>query len=217
MLICLVCSCKTRTEQPDRIYKKPVIVANPVLKSLSPEEALQTFYLPEGYKIELVASEPLIGEPVSITWDGDGRMYVAQMRTYMQDADATNENAPWSRISLLEDGNGDGKVDKSSVFIDSMVLPRIVLPLDNRVIIGETYNRNLYTYQDTNGDGIADKKHCCWKIRCATTATSNTRMPTCFGAWITGFMLPTKPSATVLRTTAWYATRFRNPCPASGD
>jgi mono/diheme cytochrome c family protein/glucose/arabinose dehydrogenase len=158
MLICLVCSCKTRTEQPDRIYKKPVIVANPVLKSLSPEEALQTFYLPEGYKIELVASEPLIGEPVSITWDGDGRMYVAQMRTYMQDADATNENAPWSRISLLEDGNGDGKVDKSSVFIDSMVLPRIVLPLDNRVIIGETYNRNLYSYQDTNGDGIADKK-----------------------------------------------------------
>jgi hypothetical protein len=102
-LACFVCSCKNRTEQPDRIYKKPVIVANPVLKSLSPEEALQTFYLPEGYRIELVASEPLIGEPVSLTWDGDGQMYVAQMRTYMQDADATNENAPWSRISLLED------------------------------------------------------------------------------------------------------------------
>jgi hypothetical protein len=79
-----------------------------------------------------VASEPLVGEPVSITWDGNGRMYVAQMLTYMQDADATNENEPWSRVSLLEDTDGDGRVDKSSVYIDSLVLPRIVLPLDDR-------------------------------------------------------------------------------------
>ena len=158
LFTCLFFACKNKKEQEDRIYQKPPVVANPVLKSLSPEEALKTFYLPEGYTIELVASEPLIGEPVSITWDANGRMYVAQMLTYMQDADATNENEPWSRISRLEDTNGDGKVDKHSVYIDSMVLPRIILPLDDRVIVGETYNRSLYAYRDRNGDGIADEK-----------------------------------------------------------
>lgn len=151
-------SCNQEKNTEDEIYSKPPIVANPVLKSSSPEEALKSFYLPRGYKIELVASEPLIGEPVSIAWDGNGNMYVAQMMTYMQDADAANENMPWSRISLLEDVNNDGRMDKSSTYIDSMVLPRIVLPLDNRVIVGETFNRNLYSYRDTNGDGKADEK-----------------------------------------------------------
>lgn len=164
LAICLVgstlCffSCKEETTYKDVIYTKPKIDPNPPLRNLSPEESLKKFYLPEGYKIELVASEPMIGEPVSIAWDGDGKMYVAQMMTYMQDVDATNENAPWSRISLLEDENNDGQMDKSSVYIDSMVLPRIVLPLDNRVIVGETFNRNLYSYRDTDGDGKADEK-----------------------------------------------------------
>jgi mono/diheme cytochrome c family protein/glucose/arabinose dehydrogenase len=165
----LFCACADRTTQQDVIYTKPAIVANPELKSLSPEEALRSFYLPEGYKIELVASEPLVGEPVSISWDGDGNMYVAQMMTYMQDADASNENAPWSRVSLLQDKDGDGRMDKSTVFIDSMVLPRIVLPLDNRIVVGETFNRSLYSYRDANGDGIADEK----KLLLEDTARDN--------------------------------------------
>jgi len=151
-------SCNGNKEYRDKIYKKPAISAQPEIKNFSPEESLDKFYLPEGYKIELVASEPLIGEPVSIAWDGDGRMYVAQMMTYMQDIDAKDENAPWSRISLLTDEDQDGRMDKSVTYIDSLVLPRIMLPLDNRLIIGETYNRNLYTYRDTNGDGKADEK-----------------------------------------------------------
>lgn len=164
VFLCLACvllhftACKQKVQYRDEIYSKPVIIANPELKDLSPEESLKRFYLPKGYKIELVASEPMIGEPVSIAWDGDGKMYVAQMMTYMQDIDATNENAPWSRVSLLEDMNGDGKMDKSSVFIDSLVLPRIMVPLDERVIVGETFNRNFYSYRDSNGDGKADEK-----------------------------------------------------------
>jgi len=162
LLICFLFSASSchnvKTQEDGAIYKKPLIVPNPVLRSLSPAEALQHFYLPDGYAIELVANEPMIGEPVSIAWDGDGRMYVAQMMTYMQDADASNENAPWSRVSLLEDTNGDGRMDKASVFIDSLVLPRIVLPLDDRVIVGETFNRSLYAYRDTNNDGRSDEK-----------------------------------------------------------
>lgn len=142
----------------DEIYQKPPIVKDPVIKDLSPEESLKTMYVPKGYKIKLVASEPLINEPVTVVWDGNGKMYVAQMMTYMQDADAGNENEPWSRISVLEDTDGDGVMDKSTPFIDSLVLPRIILPLDDRLIVGETFKRNLYSYRDTNGDNIADEK-----------------------------------------------------------
>ena len=142
----------------DEIYEKPKIHGNPEIRNLSPEESLKKMYLPKGYRIELVATEPMINEPVAIAWDGNGKMYVAQMMTYMQDIDGGHEDEPWSRISVLEDSNGDGTMDKSSVFIDSMVLPRIMLPLDDRVIVGETYNRSLYSYRDTNGDGTADEK-----------------------------------------------------------
>jgi mono/diheme cytochrome c family protein len=158
LLILIGLSCSKEKKYRDEIYEKPQIVADPPLKSLSPEESLATMYVPKGYKIELVASEPMMDEPVAIAWDGNGKMYVAQMVTYMQDADAINENEPWSRISILEDSNNDGKMDKHTVFIDSMVLPRIMLPLDDRVIVGETFSRNLYSYRDTNNDGVADEK-----------------------------------------------------------
>jgi glucose/arabinose dehydrogenase len=76
--------------------------------------------------MELVASEPMIKEPVAIAWDGNARMYVAQMETYMQDVDATGEQDSISRIMLLEDTDNDGKMDKSSVFIDKLRLPRMI-------------------------------------------------------------------------------------------
>jgi mono/diheme cytochrome c family protein/glucose/arabinose dehydrogenase len=157
-ILVVLLSCQQEVKYQDEIYAKPVINPNPEVKNLTPEESLQHIYVPKGYKLELVASEPMIHEPVSIAWDGNGRMYVAQMMTYMQDVDASNENQPWSRISMLEDTDDDGKIDKSSIFIDSMVLPRIMLPLDDRVIVGETFQRNLYSYRDKNGDGIADEK-----------------------------------------------------------
>lgn len=159
LLTSIICiGCKQDTVYIDEIYQKPTIDPNPKLKSLSPEESLATMHFPKGFKMELVANEPMISEPVSIAWDGNGRMYVAQMNTYMQDIDGVNENEPWSKISILEDTDGDGVMDKSSVFLDSLVLPRILLPLDDRVIVGVTYNRNIYSYRDTNGDGIADEK-----------------------------------------------------------
>jgi mono/diheme cytochrome c family protein/glucose/arabinose dehydrogenase len=151
-------ACQKEKKYRDEIYEKPKVNPNPEIKNLSPQASLETMHLPRGFKMELVASEPMIHEPVAIAWDGNGKMYVAQMMTYMQDIDATKENEPWSRISLLEDTDGDGVMDKSAVFIDSMVLPRIMLPLDDRIIVGETFNRSLYSYRDTNGDGIADEK-----------------------------------------------------------
>ncbi len=139
-------------------YAKPEIERDPPIHFLSPEESMKTFYLPEGYHAELVASEPLINEPVAMAWDANGRLFVAQMDTYMQDIDGKDEYMPWSKIALLEDLDGDGRMDKSTVYIDSLVLPRIILPLDDRLIVGETFKHDLWSYRDTNGDGVADEK-----------------------------------------------------------
>ena len=161
-LIALLC-CRCGNNAPKEIPEEPAyrpekIDIDPSGAYLSPEQSMKTMHLPKGYHLQLVASEPMVQEPVAIAWDGDGRMYVAEMRTYMKDVDGNNENLPTSRIVRLEDTNGDGIMDKKTVFIDSLVLPRMILPLDDRLVVNETYTYDLWSYRDTNGDGVADEK-----------------------------------------------------------
>jgi glucose/arabinose dehydrogenase/mono/diheme cytochrome c family protein len=143
--------------------EKPVFNAHPSPAYLSPEQSLKTMYLPKGYHIELVASEPMIKDPVTITWDGNGRMYVAEMLTYMKDADATGERLPLSRIMLLEDTDNDGKMDKSSIFVDSLLLPRMMQSVGNSLLVNETNSITITSYTDTNNDGKADVKKIVYK------------------------------------------------------
>ncbi|MEX2581546.1 MAG: discoidin domain-containing protein [Verrucomicrobiales bacterium] len=128
------------------------------LPYLSVEESLETFDLPAGFRLEPVLTEPEIAEPVVCAFDGNGRLYVVEMRTYMQDADATGESEPISRVSRHEDTNGDGVMDRHTVFADDLLLPRMVLPLDDRVLIGETNTLDIYCYRDTDGDGVSDER-----------------------------------------------------------
>jgi mono/diheme cytochrome c family protein/glucose/arabinose dehydrogenase len=161
MILCfLAFGCnQTKKDIPEAPATRPAAIdPNPSGAYLSPEESMKKMYLPKGYHLELVASEPMIQEPVTICWDGDGRMYVDEMLSYMLDVNGANENLPMSRIMRLEDTNGDGKMDKSTVFIDSLVLPRMMLPLDDRLVVNDTYSYNLWSYRDTNGDGKADEK-----------------------------------------------------------
>ncbi|SVB53228.1 uncharacterized protein METZ01_LOCUS206082, partial [marine metagenome] len=125
---------------------------------LDPAASQKLFQLPEGYKLELVLSEPQIKEPAVAVFDGDGNMFVAEMRTYMQDIDGSGKFNKVSRVSKHIDTNGDGKFDKHTIFIDKLMLPRILLPLDDRLIVGETNTNDLHVYRDTNGDGVADEK-----------------------------------------------------------
>ncbi len=156
--VILTVFCCKKKAYTDKIYEKPEIVKEAPSKFLSPEESLKSFYLPEGYKVELVASEPMVDEPVAIAWDGNGRMYVAEMNTYMQDVDGTGTMRSISKIKRLEDLDGDGKMDKATVFIDSLMLPRMILPLENELIVNETFSYDLWSYKDTDNDGIADEK-----------------------------------------------------------
>lgn len=124
---------------------------------LTPEEELKTFQLPEGYQMELVLSDPLVKEPVALSFDGNGRMYIAEMRTYMQNIDGTGELTPHSRISRHESTKGDGVFDKHSVYIDNLLLPRMILPLDDRILVGITNTSTITMYRDTKGTGVADE------------------------------------------------------------
>lgn len=124
---------------------------------LSPADSIATMEIQPGYSLVPVLTEPQIHEPAAVVWDGNGRMYVIEMRTYMQEIDGKNQLAPTSRVSRHEDTDGDGVYDKHSVFADNLSLPRMVLPLIDKVIIRETNTLDLKSYQDTDDDGVADK------------------------------------------------------------
>jgi mono/diheme cytochrome c family protein/glucose/arabinose dehydrogenase len=123
---------------------------------LSPADEAKTFKLPPGFKIELVAAEPVVEEPIALTFDPDGRMYVVQLRAYMPDAAGTGELDPIGRVSRLESTKGDGVYDKSVVFIDKLKIPRAVGLAGDGVLVSEP--PNLYFCRDTDGDGKADTK-----------------------------------------------------------
>ena len=124
---------------------------------LSPERSVATMKVQPGYTVVPVLSEPHIEEPAVIAWDGNGRMYVVEMRTYMQDIDGSGTMKATSRVSRHEDTTGDGVYDKHTIFADNLLLPRMVLPLLDSVIIGETNTLDLKSYLDTDGDGVADE------------------------------------------------------------
>ena len=120
------------------------------------EAELALFRMLPGYHLELVAAEPLVQDPVAVDFDPDGRMYVVEMRGYMPNLQGTGEDQPVGRIVVLEDTNGDGRMDKSTVFMDSLVLPRAVKVLEHGVLVAAP--PNLWLAQDTNGDFRADTK-----------------------------------------------------------
>ena len=125
-------------ELPEEIWKGDIDGALNYAVLL-PEEELLTFDLAPGYVAELVAAEPQVQEPVLTVFDGNGVMYVAEMRSYMQDVAGTGtKTLKNGRIKRLEDTDGDGKMDRVTTFVDQLNLPRMILPLDDRIAVRET-------------------------------------------------------------------------------
>lgn len=129
---------------------------------LPPAEALKTFEVPKGYHLQCVASEPMVEEPVMFAFDGNGALYVCEWRTYMQDEHGTDQLKPESRVVKLVDTDGDGVMDRRTVFLDHVILPRAVQPLHDRVLVYFTESSTVYAYFDDNHDGVADRREVAW-------------------------------------------------------
>ena len=132
------------------------VVKSPNTVPLEPADSMKLMNLPKGFSLELVVSEPQISEPVALTWDGNGRMYIVEMRGYMQSIDGKGAKDPVGRVSLFEDTNGDGSFDKHSVFLDGLIEPRALLYVGDGLLIGEP--SDLWYCKDLDGDGKADTK-----------------------------------------------------------
>jgi mono/diheme cytochrome c family protein/glucose/arabinose dehydrogenase len=124
---------------------------------LSPEQERDTIVVPPGFRVELVASEPLVIDPILIDFDADGRMWVVEMPGFMPDTSGHGSREPINDVVVLEDTTGDGVMDKRTVFADKLVLPRAIKVLaGGKVLIGEP--PNLWLMTDTNGDLKADSR-----------------------------------------------------------
>ncbi len=123
---------------------------------LPPNEALKSFTLDPKYRIELVVAEPLVHDPVAMVFDADARIWVVEMRGLMPNVDGTGEDAPCGTIAILEDTDHDGRMDKRTVFLDKLVLPRAIALVDDGALI--LTPPELIFCRDTNGDGKADTR-----------------------------------------------------------
>jgi putative membrane-bound dehydrogenase-like protein len=127
---------------------KPAEVRGP----LPPKESQKHFRLPPGLKIELVASEPQIESPVAMAFDEDGKLWVVEMRDYPNGPG--KGKPPEGRIKVLEDRDGDGFYETSTIFAEGLLFANGLMPWKGGVIV--TAAPSILYLKDTDGDGKAD-------------------------------------------------------------
>jgi putative membrane-bound dehydrogenase-like protein len=116
----------------------------------SPQDALSTFRLAEGFQIELFAAEPLVADPIAMEVDEAGRVFVVEMHGYPLDVSGTG------RVVMLADSDGDGKPDRTQVFADGLRLPTGIMRWKRGLIV--TDPPDVWYLEDADGDGRAEIK-----------------------------------------------------------
>ena len=117
---------------------------------LSIPDALKAFRLQPGFRIEAVASEPLVQDPVAMAFGPEGKLWVCEMTDYMPDVDGNGEDAPTGKIVLLEDTDGDGKMDKRTEFATGLHMPRALALVRDGLLVAEP--PHLWFYPITEGN-----------------------------------------------------------------
>ncbi len=120
---------------------------------LSPLETEKKFKVPKGFEVRLFASEPEVVNPVAMTWDTRGRLWVLELYEYPKGAPKGQKGR--DRIKVLEDVDGDGRADKVSVFADGFSLATGLALGNGGVYVGQA--PHLLFLEDTDGDGRADR------------------------------------------------------------
>jgi putative membrane-bound dehydrogenase-like protein len=122
------------------------------LPAKTPDEALRTFENVDGMHMELVASEPLVASPVAAAFDADGNLFVAEMRDYPYKPKEGRK--PLGRVRLLQDTDGDGRFDRSTIFADGLLWPSGIACWKGGVYVSAA--PNIVYLKDTDGDLVAD-------------------------------------------------------------
>src|SRR4051795_12096093 len=138
-----------------------VLVATAALASPAPTAAAEfklngrTFTLPDGFALEVVAGPPLVDRPIIADFDDQGRLYVADSSGSNDKVEKQLAEKP-HRIVRLEDRDGDGRFDSSTVFADRMMFPEGTLWYDGSLYVSAP--PSIWKLTDTDDDGVADRR-----------------------------------------------------------
>jgi putative membrane-bound dehydrogenase-like protein len=125
----------------------------PRLPVMAPTQSRDAIVMRKGFRAELIASEPLVQDPVAVDFDEQGRMFVVQLPPYNA---YVLEDIPAGSIALLEDTDSDGQYDRSTRFADDLSYPTAIACWDGGVFVGDA--PDLLYLKDTDGDGRADQR-----------------------------------------------------------
>ncbi|MHB1078445.1 MAG: PVC-type heme-binding CxxCH protein [Prosthecobacter sp.] len=133
----------------------------PTTPPTEPQNAAKTFHVLDGFQMQLIAAEPLVTDPVSITYDEDGRAYVCEMNDYPYTDKEHHKHAQENptdqsigKVRLLTDTDGDGVFDKATVFAEGLSWPTGAACWKGGIFV--TATPDVWYLKDTNGDGVAD-------------------------------------------------------------
>ncbi|WP_235940988.1 PVC-type heme-binding CxxCH protein [Cyclobacterium roseum] len=122
------------------------------IPSPDPKVQMDMFQVADGFEVNLFASDPMVVKPIQMNWDEKGRLWVVSSTVYphLRPGETAND-----KIIVLEDRNGDGKADTSTVFADGLITPTGILPGDGGVYVANS--TEILHLKDTDGDGRADE------------------------------------------------------------
>tara|TARA_R110000751_G_C13793604_1_gene482560 strand:+ start:10103 stop:13651 length:3549 start_codon:yes stop_codon:yes gene_type:complete len=117
------------------------------------QNELESFHVADGFEVTLFAEEPMVVKPIQMNWDALGRLWVVSSTIYphLKSAEEAND-----KIYILEDTDGDGRADKSTIFADGLLMPTGILPGDGGAYVANS--TEILHLSDTDGDGKADKR-----------------------------------------------------------
>lgn len=119
--------------------------------AVEPNKAVESFVVAPGFRIDLVAAEPLVMDPIAMDFDAAGRLWLVEMADYSE-----QKTEALGRVVRLEDTDNDGKFDKRIVFLDGLSWPTAVINWRDGIFVAAP--PHIYYCRDTNGDGQADSR-----------------------------------------------------------